>query len=176
MKRTELERLAAEIDDFLAVPKSLSGSPPIWADGSRSHELQASWPIVDNLGAIRANLRFKLPRDRFHAPTVQIIFEQIPICRLDVEPDGPCKDNPVWAAKLGLPAVVCGSHFHSWENNRDHIVRSGEWKLPAREPIEPSLKRPRQMLPWICDRTNILLEPDQRGFDMPPRSDLFEGS
>lgn len=176
MGRNELERLVAEISDFLDESKTLSGQPPPWVDGSRSHEMQASWPIIDSLGAVNARLLFKLPRNRFHAPTLQIIYNDKPICRLDIEPDGPRKGNPVWAARLGLPAQVSGNHFHAWENNKDHILRTGEWTLPAREPVEAALRRPGQMLPWLCDRCNIEITPDQREFDIPPRSDLFEGS
>jgi hypothetical protein len=82
--------------------------------------------------------------------------------------------NPPWATSLGLPAFLHGSHSHEWQYNRAHIGRTGIWELPARKPVEPGLRRVKQMLPWIADHTGVTLEAEQRAFDSPPKTTLFE--
>jgi hypothetical protein len=51
----------AEIDTFMREGKTLLGSPPQWEKGARPNELSATWSIADEVGFVRAQLRFRCP-------------------------------------------------------------------------------------------------------------------
>lgn len=160
-----------QVDEFLAGDKWLE-APPTWQQSSRAGELEAIWNIGDSLG-VRAHLRFRVSQSEPALPSLSLIFRRNPVMRLDIEAPTTCHSNPPWAAQLGLPGIVCGSHFHSWDDNRDHILNTGLWVLPARRPVEPGLRRVPQMLPWIADRIGIELSHDDRDFDLPPKEQLL---
>jgi hypothetical protein len=173
MANARIATLVSEADAFLVQAKVLEGPPPEWGASTRDHEYQAIWPVADDLGAVRASLRFRLPKASSEFPSLSLVFANNPIYRVDIQPNEVCEPNPPWAAKLKLPPKVCGSHVHRWEDNRQFVLDSGKWELPARRPVENSLKRVEQMLPWLCDATGISLAPDQRNFDIPSKNDLF---
>jgi hypothetical protein len=163
------------VDAFLLEPKRLVDGPPRWSQSEhRMREIHATWTIEDSLGARRAELRFRcFTRDRKH-PSVSLIFRAHPIWRVDIVPPDECKYNPPWAAKLGLPATVCGPHGHEWPDNRDHLLNQNvTWNIPCRRPLPTGIRRLEQVLPWFAARVAIELLPDQRGFDVPPQDDLF---
>lgn len=162
----------SQVDDFLAGEKVLVDEIPLWLASSRPGELHAIWNIEDALG-VRAHLRFRISQTEPAIPSVSLIFRRNAVARLDVEAPTVSHPNPPWAAQLGLPAEVSGSHFHSWEDNRDHILNTGLWELPARRPVEPGLRRVPQMLPWIADTLSITITPEQRAFDLPPKEQLL---
>jgi hypothetical protein len=161
-----------QVDDFLAGDKSLEAAIPLWQKSARPGELEAIWNILDPLG-VRSHLRFRISETEPTLPSVSLIFRRNPIMRLDIEGPSICHSNPPWAATLKLPPEVCGSHFHSWEDNRNHILNTGLWELPARRAVEPRLRRVPQMLPWIAAQVGIDLTHDQRSFDLPPREQLL---
>jgi hypothetical protein len=78
-----------------------------------------------------------------------------------------CEFNPIWAADLGLPPRVCGPHFHDWQHNRHHVLRSERWELPCREALPPQVQRFEQAFPYLAAKMNLVLTPEQRGFDVP---------
>ena len=162
----------SQVDDFLASEKALEDAMPIWQSSSRPGELHAIWNISDPLG-VRAHLRFRISETEPTLPSVSLIFRRNAVARLDIEDPTVSHSNPPWAAQLGLPAEVSGSHFHSWEDNRDHILNTGLWELPARRPVEAALRRVPQMLPWIADRLGITITHEQRAFDLPPKEQLL---
>jgi len=164
----------ADVDRFLAEQKVLSIPVPSWTPSNRPNELQAIWPIEDDIGIRRGELRFRVHRLRTDSPSVSVIFRGNSIARLDVVPLGECKMNPPWAYILGLPPEACGPHIHSWADNREHVQRSQVWELPARRPVEHGLRRVPQMLPWIADSAGISLTPEQRDFVAPGRTELFD--
>jgi hypothetical protein len=162
------------VDEFLVAPKRLEGDPPQWLQSQRPDDVLANWNIVDHLGVVSGQMRFRLSKLAPEYPSVSLIFRGNAVWRVDLCPPDVQKFNPPWAIALRLPASFNGSHCHTWADNRDHIGRTGIWKLDARRPVEIALRRVRQMLPWIADRVGIELTAAQRQFDAPPRSDLFE--
>jgi hypothetical protein len=166
---------AIEIDDFLAEEKHLVGTEPLWQDSSRESELSAVWNIQDSLGITKAHLRFRCPKAWRDWPSVSVIFRNYPIWRLDLVAPTICKHNPLGAHSLGLSAVVCGSHCHTWYDNRSHLLTQDLWVLPYRRPLDGPVRRLPQAIASLADAINLALESHQRGFDVPPQSDLFEG-
>jgi hypothetical protein len=175
MADAERSRHIRAVDDFLMEAKTLDGRPPLWRPTpNRPHELSATWGIKDAIDVQRAELRFRCVSVRRQFPSVSVIFQRTPIWRIDLVPVDETKNNPHWAQSLGLPALVIGSHSHAWPDNKDHIVRAKvDWELPCRRPLPPPMRRLPQVLPWLADQINLSLTPEQRGFDVPPQSDLF---
>lgn len=153
-------------------PKRLSGAAPefgptkFYRDGDYGRE--AIWPIADSLGIVtRGQLRIAVRPGLQLGPSISVIFNKQPIARLDFAPPEECETNPIWAAGLGLPALVCGAHFHGWEHNRIHVLRNERWELPCREPLPVQIRRFEQAFPWLADKMNLELTPEQRTFDVP---------
>jgi hypothetical protein len=169
---SESELLA--VDAFLAGPKRLEGAAPAWVKSERPNDVTANWNIIDQLGVVAGHLRFRLSKLAPDYPSVSMIFRQNSIWRVDLCPPELKKLNPPWATEVGLPPFFFGSHCHRWTDNRKHVGETGVWNLDARRPVEKSLRRVRQMLPWFADATGIQLESSQRDFDAPLRSELFE--
>jgi hypothetical protein len=163
----------AAADAFWAnIPKRLSGSPPEFGvstfnrDGQ--YEREATWPIADSSGIVAtAQLRFVVRPGLQLGPSVSVIFNRQAIARLDFVPLTECESNPLWAATVGLPPRICGPHFHSWEHNRRHVLEHERWELPCREALPVQIRRFEQAFPWLADRMNLALTPEQRQFDVP---------
>ena len=85
-----------------------------------------------------------------------------------------CHPNPPYAAKLGLPPRVCGTHVHTWADNREHVSYSGLWQLPVRRPVLDNLQRLEHMFFWFCDHIGVRIQGDSRRIDPPPQN-LFGG-
>jgi hypothetical protein len=168
------EAEAAEIDAFLAEDKSLE-AVPIWRGSSWPGELTAVWNIRDSLGIGRATLRFRCPRAARAWPSISLIFRGNPLWRIDLVASGVWKPNPPSAVSLGLPSEVRGSHSHTWHDNRAHLLSQDLWTLPYRRPLPVAIRRLPQAVASLADETKLLLEPEQRQFDVPPQTDLFEG-
>jgi hypothetical protein len=163
------------VDEFLAdQEKALQGVQPPWMPGRDSIERMAIWNVQDGLGVVRAQLRFRLDPANRSAPSVSLIFRNNPVWRVDLEDALVCKPNPLWAKSVGAPATVCGSHCHSWPDNRYHVLAQELWELPCRRPLAQQIRRLPQAIPWLAERINLTLNPDQRGFDVPPQATLFE--
>lgn len=169
---TEADIAAA--DEYLAERKALHGPIPQWRKSTFDGEQEAIWNIEDSVGILRGQLRFRFPRPFRAFPSISVIFRTNSIWRIDLAPPDLCKSNPFGAMQLGLPATVCGSHGHEWPDNRDFVLRSPTWHLPHRRPIQPQIKRLPQALYFLADQINLVINSDQRGFDVPPQSDLFE--
>jgi hypothetical protein len=120
----------AEVDAFMADQKSLYGPLPTWQEGTRAGELSASWPILDSIGIARAELRFRSARQRLQFPSISVIYRQNLVGRVDIVDPTECKINPPGGAAMGLPASVCGSHCHSWADNRDYVHSNGFGHMP----------------------------------------------
>jgi hypothetical protein len=163
-----------EIDAFLAEPKRLQGAFPGWKAGVRPDEFESIWLIEDALGIVRAQLRFRFSKLEKAFPSISLVFRNSPIWRIDLVPNDVCKLNPPGADRLGLPAQVCGSHCHSWPDNREYVRINGLGQLPFRRQLPVNLRRVEQVVHWLGERINLTIEPDQRGFDVPPASDLFD--
>jgi hypothetical protein len=164
----------AEIDAFLADPKTLDGAEPLWRSASRPDELQATWGIVESSGISRAELRFRCPTLNRAEPSISLIFRRKAVWRVDLVASHSWKPNPIGADKLGLPPLVYGAHAHTWQDNREYIRRNGFGPIPYRRPLPISIKRLPQALAAFADEINLTLANDQRGFDVPPRKGLFD--
>jgi hypothetical protein len=163
-----------EIDAFMAELKSLQGPPPTWQDAGRPGELSATWNVADAIGVVRAQLRFRCPKHQRQWPSISLVYRQALIYRVDLVPPTECKPNPIGAHALGLPATVCGPHCHSWPDNRSYVHSAGPGHMPYRRPIHAQVRRLPQALLWLAVEINLNVEPDQRGFDVPPQGELFE--
>lgn len=162
----------AAVDTFLEGRKHLFGSPPEFGPTTyvrRSQaEWQAVWPIADDLGVVTTGqMRIVARPGPALGPSIAIIFNGQCVSRLDMVPQAECEPNPHWAAALGMPPMVCGPHFHGWEQNRGFLLDSEGWRLPAREPLPPQVRRFSQAFPWLADRINLVLTPEQRAFEVP---------
>jgi hypothetical protein len=163
----------AAVDAFWAdSPKQLSGAPPEFGatnfhrDGAYARA--AIWPIADSLGIVGpGQLRFVVRPGLRLGPSISVIFRGQAVARLDFVPPEECESNPMWAATLGLQPRVCGPHFHSWEHNRQYVIRDERWELPCREALPPQVRRFEQALPWLAASMNLVLTPEQRAFDVP---------
>jgi hypothetical protein len=167
------EAEAAEIQAFLAEEKRLDGIPT-WRESSWPGEMDAVWTIQDSLDITRATLRFRCPRAARAWPSISLIFRGNPIWRIDLVSPDTWKPNPPGAASLGLPAQVRGSHSHTWHDNRGHLLSQDLWSLPYRRPLPIAIRRLPQAIASLAAEVKLLLEPYQRGFDVPPQTDLFE--
>lgn len=163
----------AAVDAFWAdTPKHLSGPAPEFGastfhrDGQ--YEREAIWPIADSLGIVGpAQIRFVVRPGLQLGPSISVIFNRQAVARVDFVPMDECELNPLWSATLGLPPKVCGPHLHSWEHNRHHVLKRERWELPCREALPVQVRRFEQAFPWLADKMNLALTPDQRKFEVP---------
>jgi hypothetical protein len=84
----------AEIDAFLAEPKTLQGPLPQWSEGSRKGESSASWNLEGSIGIVRAELRFRCATQRRQFPSIAVLYKQVLAFRVDIVPPDECKMNP----------------------------------------------------------------------------------
>jgi hypothetical protein len=160
----------AAVDQFIANSKRLYGAQPEFGPSAFQRrgirEWQAVWPIADDIGVITTGqLRFiARPMERH---SISLLFNEQAVARLDFVTIAECESNPLWAEELGLPARVCGTHFHRWEHNRAHVLATGRWELPCREAVQPQVRRFAQGFPWLASQVNLVLNPDQRYFEPP---------
>jgi hypothetical protein len=168
-----IEADVAAADAFWAdAPKHLSGAPPEFGVATFNrygqYEREAIWPIADSLGIVTTGqLRFVVRPGLQLGPSISVIFNRQALARLDFVPPQECESNPLWAQPLGLPAKVCGPHFHTWQHNRVHVLRHERWELPCREALPAQVRRFEQALPWLAARLNLVLTAEQRTFDVP---------
>ena len=163
----------AAVDEFLEASKGLQGPPPIWGSGFAG-ERHAIWNIQESSGVVRAHLRFRFPVTHRTSPSISVIVRNRMVWRIDLIDGIVIKLNPPSAHALGLPAVITGSHEHRWDDNRPLIAAGGPWELPIRRPTHAQLRRLPQALPVIAASIKLDILPDQRDFDVPPASTLFE--
>lgn len=161
----------AQVDDFLAQPKLLSGFPPEFgprARGAGAPMWSADWPISDANGIVGGgSLRTNFSPASRKPFSLSLLYRERCITRLDMVDIGECHSNPLFARALMLPPIVCGPHLHRWGHNRQHVLLSGQWELPCREPLQTQIRRFEQALAWLADQVNLALGPDGREFDLP---------
>jgi hypothetical protein len=161
-----------DVDRFLADEKRLYGAPPE-VGPTKFHrkgqqEWSAVWPIEDKLGVVTSGqLRFVIRAGSDQRPTIAVIFKGQCVSRLDFVPIAECEANPPWAEAIGVPASVCGPHWHPWVRNRSHVRDQERWDLPCREPLPVQIRRFDQAFPWLAAQINLVLTPDQRTFELP---------
>jgi len=173
MSKAVLEAEAEAVDAFLLDDKRLDGIPN-WHPSPRPGELSATWNIQDSLGIVRAALRFRCPRAARGSPSISLVFREDLIWRIDLVPQHVWKPNPPSAVYLGLPPEVYGSHSHRWYDNRAYVLSHGFGSLPYRRPLPVAIRRLPQALASLAAEINLSLEHEQRRFDVPPPTDLFE--
>lgn len=163
----------AEVDQFLAAPKTLIGGHPQWGPSVRQGEFAATWGIRDELGIPRGSLRFKC-RAAGALPTVNLLLRKMLISRVDVVPDHVCENQVPWGAALGLEPRVCGPHIHPWDMNRAWVLENGlNTGMPAKVAL-PGVVALSQAVNHLCYTYNITRTPDQEGFETKPAESLFE--
>ena len=159
------------IDAFLAQPKTLDGAPPEFGEKQRGKGRriwEAVWPIAETDNVVSGGqLRFSYSPASDKPFTLAVIYRKRCVYRIDYVESSICHANPLWAAQLGVPPEVCGPHVHDWATNRGYVLDGGERDLPCRVPIPPEIKKFGDALPWIAEKINLTLTPDQRSFAMP---------
>jgi hypothetical protein len=163
-----------EIDAYLADAKTLDGGEPLWIKSARRGELQATWGILDSAGVSRGELRFRVSPTERTEPSITVIHRRRLIWRLDVVAANSWKPNPQDAWVYRLPAIVRGTHNHAWPDNREHVRANGFGEMPYRRPLGAATRRLPQALAALAAEINLVLGPNQRGFDVPAKSDLFD--
>jgi hypothetical protein len=161
-------------DAFIAQPKTLDGPPPVWVNSEWGSECKAVWNILDEYDAPIGSLRFTARKNDTAVVSVSVIYRNQPVWRIDLDHETVCHSNPHDGHLYNLDPLVCGPHEHSWPINRDHVLRQDLWRLPYRRGLDPQIRRLAQALLWLADQINLTIGPDQRGFDGPTRSDLFD--
>ena len=171
-------RLAAveAADAFLADAKTLDGALPIWGDSSWGGELNAIWVILDSDGAPSGQLRFVSRKTDTSRIALNVIHANHAIWRIDLDDQASHHNNPPDAHIQGLPATVSGSHEHAWDINRGYVLAQDQWSLRYRRALLTRIRRLGQAILWLAPKINLTLGSDQRGFDGPSRSDLFDRS
>lgn len=161
----------AAVGEFLRASKVLSGPAPEFGPTKfhtkGAYEWCAKWPVADDLGIVRGEMRFATKPGSDEQFSISLIFQGHAVARLDFADETECHPNPHWASQFSVPGRVCGPHLHVWELNKEHVAQTGAWTLPVRTPLPPQIRRFSQALPWFADRVNVVLTPEQRGFDMP---------
>ena len=165
-----------EVDRFIAVSKRLFGSPPEFGPKMNSRDgahWEAVWPVSDELGVLAdgAFVRVRASPSSDKPFSLVLIFRDSCVFRLDFVSESICHVNPFWASSRGLPPRVCGPHCHTWAANREHVLSSGFWEMPCREPLAPQIRKFDQAFAWFAQQGNLILSPDQRAFDLP--AELF---
>ena len=162
----------ALVDAFLAEPKILTGAPPEFGPmkkGRGGPMRTAVWPIASVLGVVQSGkLGVNYSPSSRKPFTIVVIFREECIARLDYVDQGTCHSNPLWARRFGLPAVVCGPHFHPWDANREFVLDGGLWELPVRVALQPQIRHFEQAFAWLADKINLVLTDEQRLFAPPP--------
>ena len=173
---TPASRLAEvnEVDRFLAQQKTLSEGLPRWRDSHITGRLTAQWPIIDSEGVLREGTRlvFVCKVDELTRLSVTLLLRGNRIFGVDLVPGNECKVNGPGAARLGLPARVCGSHFHAWADNRDLALSAGLGAMQHRRPTPKLLTRLPHALAALAQSVNLALTPEQASFDVPPQGSL----
>lgn len=162
----------SDVETFLAIEKYLSGPPPVWRKPRWGGEYTALWTMTDLAGEELAALKCTAQITNTAVAGLNLIYKSRPIWRVHIDVDSACHDNPHFAERLGIPGKVCGPHEHAWPINRDHILAQDVWELPCRRSLP--VKRLGVALAHLADQINLTLTPDQRGFEGPTRSDLFD--
>jgi hypothetical protein len=176
---TTATRLAEvnEVDRFLADPKFLTEGLPHWREGHITGRLTAQWPIVDSDGVLREGTRlvFVCKVDDLAYLSTTLLLRGNRIYGVDLVPASVGKTNGPAAKRLGLPPRVSGSHFHQWDDNRDHALAAGLGGMPYRRPTPRALTRLPHALAALAQPINLTLTPEQASFDVPPQGHLRLG-
>lgn len=159
------------IDAFLDDKKTLDGAPPEFGEKSRGKGRriwEAVWPIADSTGVVSSGqLRFLFSPASDKPYTLLVIYRQQCVYRIDFVDSGICHSNPLWSEPFGAPPEVCGPHVHPWGENRGVILAKGEWGLPCRFPLPSTVSKFSHSLPWLAEKINLTLTPDQQSFALP---------
>lgn len=170
------QAIVSEIDTFLAEAKGLAASIPHWAESHIPGRWTAQWPIETADGVLTEGtmLRFAGPSDNPACLSVSLFYRNHRIQAVDLVPGGICKRNPPDAGlRHGLPAEVCGSHFHEWKHNRHLALSVGPGRLNYRAPTPSALTRLPHALSALAQAVNLTLTPEQASFDVPPQGALL---
>ena len=162
----------AEIERFLLEGKTLNGNAPTWQENSYKNMWQFRWGVLDSIGAEYAELCFTTNQrqDEF---SISLIIRKRMVYRIDVIPTDAPKPNPPDADKFELPGIVCGSHTHPWNENKEYCRINGFCGLPYRKPTPTALFALPQALAHIADETNVTLTTMQRDVRLPDQGGFF---
>lgn len=158
------------VDTFIGNDsKVLDGYQPNWDFHKGYDDFQIAWPILEqDTQIIRSNLRFRVPAADYRHPTINLIFRGSMVSRVDIVPKDVCKPNLPFAAKLGLPPLVCGPHVHSWADNRAGVLISQTWNIPIRRPIAENLDSLAATFFWFCKHLNVIVPRACGDLVLPP--------
>ncbi len=157
-----------EVDQFVREFKTLAGFMPAEWIQHHGWSWSVRWGVLDALQVQQAELVFEI-NPALTKPSITMIFRKQPIYRVDIVPMSECKWNDWGALELGLPARVCGSHTHGWNDNRLFIASNGFGELPFRRPVDVADTKFIRALEIVAKDLNIHVDPAQRVGCEPPR-------
>jgi hypothetical protein len=176
MTATTRARDVAEVDAYIAEPKTVTQELPEWKGSPRVGDYRAEWPIVDASGALLSGNRlvFTCRKTDLRWVTVALLYRNKRVYGIDLDPPDRKKPNPPDAGKYGLPPYVSGAHFHRWQDNREKALDLGLGQVPYRRPCPMLMSRLGHALAHLAQEVNLSLTPEQLSFDVPPQGNLFE--
>jgi hypothetical protein len=170
--------LAVEIDQFLADVKSLSDTWPNWRDSHIPGSWTAQWPILSSNQVAHQDCKlvFQCKKSDTRYVSVSVIFRRNRISAVDLVRATDRKHNHPTAYRYGLPAVIEGSHFHQWSDNREYLIENGfSSGLPLRRPTPTKLTSLPHALAALTQNVNLVLTNEQLSFDVPAQGYLSLG-
>ena len=158
------------VDAFIAAPKSLAGADdPQWVRSERDiYKFCLKLPIEvdDELSGQKLLIQADPTKDDL-VFSVGILFLERCICRIDFD-KGDAHFNHWHPA---LPHVAEGSHWHSWELNKNDFKKLGHYKKLRYASEFRAAKQFDATLRWYCQERNIDL--GAQGIDFPEKGGLI---
>lgn len=150
------EAFIAAVDALMGAPKTLQGvMNPRWQESRDAYAIRLKLPIQVGDEMTGQFLMIDAFPDRQHLQfTIALLVEGRAVCRLDYDPEV-IHDNG-WAD--GLPGMVKGPHWHSWEVNRDAFRKLSSHPVRLQRAIPFTQARAFDAcLRWYCQERNIAL-------------------
>ena len=170
---TALTEFLTAVDAFMPPRKVLIGAdgPHAWQPGRDEGELCLKLPL--EIGGEQRGQYLWIRAYPEH-PTLKfcigILFGRPIVCRLDFNLEA-VHGNNFAPPGLGLPSLVKGPHWHSWEINRPLFVSVSSYtKLKCAVPLDAGIRKFDPALRWYCGKRNIEL--NQHQIALPERRRL----
>lgn len=159
-----------QVDSFFAKQKQVIGFTNfIWQPGNAEYKKTVKFPIEVDSVQYGENLIINAHTNTKGKYSI-LISHEFSYCRLDITPNEEIHNNGF--NPYNLPHHISGSHFHSWELNKNHIANFNKLsKLQYAEKFNETTKL-MSALRWFCAKTNISL-PFDASIELPQMEKLI---
>lgn len=143
------------VDAFMAAPKSLVGAKtPQWVQARDDYKYCLKLPIEENdeLSGQKLLIQADPTKDDL-VFSIGILFLERCVCRVDFDKG----DHHFNHWHSSLPPVAKGSHWHSWELNKNQFRKIGHFKKLHYASEFREAKQFDATLRWYCQERNIEL-------------------